>query len=570
MPGRAIGPKEFDVSSDNYWTRTYKNRLSRRRLLGGAAAGTAGLAGLALVGCGDDDDKSSGGGATAGAGTKAPASPSASAAAAKPKTGGKLVVGGGPMLGQFEPNASTSAADWSLIFAIYDTLFVTDDAGVIKPKLALSSETNDGQITLKLRPNVKFQDGTPFNASAVKRNVERTIQLGARSRVFSQWSQVDSIAAPDDATVVFKLKSPQYGPMLANMATIAGAMPSPDAIEKLGENFNSKPVGAGPYQVESVALDSRVIAVPFKGYWGAPDNGPYLDSIEYKIVAQAPALVTAMQAGEVDLIHYTTFAPAAEIEQLRSVSGVTIIQQPGHSFTEERLNRGKAPFDNPDLLKAFGYALDRKAILAGNHGNLGKTAGGPVNPATWAYDPSFKGFDLPDAEREAKVKEHLQKGGSPGGFAFTMKFTGPAERAETMKQMVKKYGIDITIQQLPPTAGTAYLYDGDFQAVPSYTPQYSPDPDSIFRPNFHSQGQFNYHRYKNAELDTLLDKAAAETDQAKRKQMYWDAQKLVFDSGIPRIPNVHVDILVPVKKKVKGLTIGWDTYTRVAGAWLEG
>jgi ABC-type transport system substrate-binding protein len=66
-----------------------------------------------------------------------------------------------------------------------------------------------------------------------------------------------------------------------------------------------------------------------------------------------------MQAGEVDLIHYTTFAPAAEIDQLRGVSGVRILQQPGHSFTEERLNRGKAPFDNADLLKAFGFALDR-------------------------------------------------------------------------------------------------------------------------------------------------------------------------------------------------------------------
>jgi ABC-type transport system substrate-binding protein len=167
------------------------------------------------------------------------------------------------------------------------------------------------------------------------------------------------------------------------------------------------------------------------------------------------------------------------------------------------------------------------------------------------------------------VKQHLQAGGSPGGFSFDFKMAPPVDRAETMQPMLAKFGIKAGIQQLAPTAGTSYLYDGDYQAVPSYTPQYSPDPDSIFRPNFHSQGQFNYHRFSNAQLDALIDKAAEETDQEKRKQMYWDAQKLVFDLGIPRIPNVYVDILIPVKNKVKGLTVGWDTYVRVAGTCLE-
>jgi len=310
--------------------------------------------------------------------------------------------------------------------------------------------------------------------------------------------------------------------------------------------------------------------LPDKEYWGTAEGlGPFLDGIEYSIVAQTSAQVTAMQAGEIDLIHYTIPPPAGEIIQLKDVSSVTILQLPSHSFTEFRLNRGKPPFDNADLLKAVGYALDRQAILVGNHGGFGKPAGGPINPATWAFNPDFKGFNLPKGERDAKVKEHLQKGGMPNGFPFTFKLAGSTERAETVKQMVKPYGIDVTIEVLPATAGTQYLYDGDFQATPSYTPQYSPDPDSIFRPNFHSEGQFNYHRFKSAEFDALLDRAATETDQAKRKSMYWQAQDMIFDLGIPRIPNIHVDILVPVKKKVKNLAVGWDTFVRIGGVWLD-
>ncbi|MCC7363813.1 MAG: ABC transporter substrate-binding protein [Dehalococcoidia bacterium] len=559
------------MERDNYWTRLSTRRLGRRRLIGGASFAALGLAAAATVGCGDDDDDDTSDGGATSTGTTAATGTSAASPTSQAKKGGKLVVGGGTMLGQFEPNASTSAADWALLFALYDTLFVTDNTGAVKPNLATSYEAKDGQVSLKLRSDVKFHDGTPFNATAVKRNVERTLGLGTKSRVYSQWSQVETVTVPDETTVVFKLKQPQYGPIVANMATIAGAMPSPDAIEKLGQDFNSKPVGTGPYKIDQVALDSRITTTANKEYWGtAAGKGPHMDGIEYKIVATGAALVTAMQAGEVDIIHYSISAPAGEIIQLKAISGVEVLQLPSHSFTEFRLNRGKAPFDNADLLKALGYALDRDAILAGNHGGFGKPAGGPINPATWAYNPNFKGFNLPKAEREAKVKEHLQKGGSPSGFAFTFKLAGSTERAETIKQMVKPYGIDVTIEVLPATAGTQYLYDGDFQATPSFTPQYSPDPDSIFRPNFHSAGQFNYHRFKSDALDQLIDQAAAETDQAKRKDLYWQAQDMIFDLGIPRIPNVHVDILVPMKTKVKNLQVGWDTYMRVGDVWLDG
>ncbi|MFN0145158.1 MAG: ABC transporter substrate-binding protein [Dehalococcoidia bacterium] len=557
------------MTNENYWLRAQNRRVSRRGLLRGTATAGAGLAGLALVGCGDDDDTAASPTAAGPAGTTtAAASPTTPVATRK--LGGTLRVGNGTMLGQFEPNVSTSAIDWAVLYAIYDTLFTTDYAGTIKPNLVSSYEVTSGQITLKLRPDVKFQDGTPFNAQALKRNVERTLQLGAQSRVFSQWSQVETVTTPDASTAVLKLKTPQYGPLIANLAGVAGAMPSPDAIEKLGEDFRGKPVGSGPYKVDSVQLDSRVVLTANKEYWNAKEGGPYLDKIDFKIVAQAPALVTSMQAGELDLIHYAVPPSAAELDQIKTASGISLTELPGHSFQEVRINRGKPPFDNTDLLKAFGYAIDRKALLAGIFGNAGVVAGGPINPATWAFDPNFKGFNLTDAEREAKVKEHLQKAGSASGFNLTLDYGGTAtQTAEAIAQLILKHGLKAEIKALPVIAGGSALFEGLFTAVPSFTPQYSPDPDSIFRPNFYKTGQFNYHRYSNPELDALLDKAAEETDQAKRKTLYWDAQKLVFESGIPRIPTIHSLVRVPVRKTVKDLVVGFDSYVRLGAVWLD-
>jgi peptide/nickel transport system substrate-binding protein len=158
----------------------------------------------------------------------------------------------------------------------------------------------------------------------------------------------------------------------------------------------------------------------------------------------------------------------------------------------------------------------------------------------------------------------------PDGFELTLNYGGTASQtAEAIAQLVKEFGLEANIEALPVVTGGSALFEGLFTAVPSYTPQYSPDPDSIFRPNFHSGGQFNYHRFSNSELDALIDAAAEETDQEARKQMYADAQRLVFDAGIPRVPTVYPLVRVPARNNVMDLVIGFDSYSRLGPVWLD-
>lgn len=557
--------------TDNYWTRRYRNGISRRRFFGGAALGGAGLASLALVGCGnDDDDTGNGGNGGNGNGNGGNGNGNGNGGNGDVQRGGTITVGNPEIRGEFEPNISTSSTDWPVQFAIYDTLMVSTYSGEIQEGLATDWEVNDGQITLTLREGVQFHDGSPFTSDSVRQNAERTLEMGNQSRVYSQWSLAELIETPDDQTVVITLSEPQYGSFIANLTTIAGAMPSPEAIEQLGEDFRSQPVGTGPYRLDEVVLDSHVTLLPFDDFWGAPDNGPYLDSIRFQIQPDAPALVTAMQAGEVDVIHYISAAPSGEIDQLSPLDEINILEETANGFEEVRLNRGKPPFDNPDLLKAFGYAIDRDAMVAALYSGAALPAGGPINPNTWAYDPDFQGYALPTEEREQKVREHLEAAGSPDGFEVILDYAGTATTVqELIAEQVAPYGIVATLQPIPPGEAGSWFYDGGFTAQPSVTPQYSPDPDSIFRPQFHTNGQFNYHRYSVPEVDELLDAAAEETDQDARAEMYHDAQRLIFETGMPRVPRLFPTFRTPVRNTISGIEIGFESVVRVRGARLS-
>ena len=549
----------------SYWDKQLRGRFSRRGMLRGTAIGAAGLTSWALVGCGEGN-----GGSTAQPtrGLQATEAPNVVR-----KKGGILRYGQTPFTA-LDPNVSPGGNDWPAEYAIYDTLLDADSNGVLVPKIVEKWEITGDQLTLKLRPNVKFHDGNPFDAPALKASVERTLGLGAKSRIYSQWSQVESIQAPDATTAVLKLVLPQFAPFLANLTSISGCIPSPKAVEARGEDFSLNPVGAGPFRFKSINTDSLCVLEANPDYWGSPEHGPYLDGVEFRCVANTTALLTAMQAGEIDNIHYVTEAPAAEVEQLRRTAGVTILQAGGRGFQEFRLHCGKFPFDNPDLLKAFAYAIDREALLTGLNLGKGTIAGGPINHETWAFDPTFVGFAIEKKEeREAKVVEHLTRGGHPGGFEFEAWVPtagGPTvPRAEAVAQQVAKFGIVMKTTPNPNPPGLQYLYDGNFQALPSATPMYTVDPDSIFRPQFHTKGQFAYHRFGNAKFDAMLDNAAVKTDQEERTALYAEIQKTLHEMGIPRTPTIFPDVLIPLSEKVKGYAIDWSGYLRVGTIWLD-
>jgi len=500
--------------------------------------------------------------ATASAAAARSATVAAAAATAAPKRGGRITMGGVAPL-HFNPNTSAGGNDWPILYNVYDTLLAADLKGNILPRLAVSWESADNAIVLTLRPNVLFHDGTSFDAAALKANAERTLSLKDTSRVFSQWSVVDKVEAIDPLHAKLSFSSPQFGPFLGNLTANAGLMPSPTAVQKLGQDFELHPVGTGPFVLSKAVSDSSFTLDRFDKYWGS--GLPYVDGIDYKVVSDIGALVSAAMAGEIDVLEGTP--TAQQIDQL-ATAGLNVLNGPLHSYAEFRLNVGVAPFNNPNLLKAVCSAIDRDVLLKGIFKGNGEAAVAQLNEQTWAFNPAFKQYSLD----LSKARQYLQQGGAPQGFSFTDKVIALSPIQEpialAVKDQLAQVGITMNIENQP-TPSTDFLYKGDYQASNVYTPYYTPDPDSIFRPSDYSTGQFNYHNFKHPEVDRLIDQAAAEPDQAKRIPMYWQLQQMIFDLGVPRIPVVFFPTQTAIAKRVRGIELDWQGQANaMRPAWL--
>ena len=207
-------------------------------------------------------------------------------------------------VGVFDTSAGTAAA------AIFDTLTSLDDKGVVQPKLALSwTPSEDFKTwTFKLRPGVKFHDGTPFNAQAFKENFDRQKDPANKCRCAFYIAYINSVQAPDELTVVYNLKDPSVNlPAIVSFPSANNSVQSPTAWKTKGDDYNRNPVGTGPYILKSWAAGDRMVLEKNPDYWNK--GRPYLDRIVLKPLPDAQSRFASLQSGEADIIWDDEFTP---------------------------------------------------------------------------------------------------------------------------------------------------------------------------------------------------------------------------------------------------------------------
>src|SRR3954465_509166 len=200
-------------------------------------------------------------------------------------------------VGVFDTAAGTGAA------AIFDTLTYLDDKGKAQPKLALSWEpSEDFKIwTFKLRPGVKFHDGTPFNAEAVKANFDRQKDPANKCRCAFYISGIRDVQAPDELTLIYNLNDPSVNlPATLSMPNTNNAMQSPTAWKAKGEDYNRNTVGTGPFILKSWSAGDRLVLEKNPNYWNK--GHPYLDRIVLKPLPDAQSRFASLQSGEADIV----------------------------------------------------------------------------------------------------------------------------------------------------------------------------------------------------------------------------------------------------------------------------
>jgi peptide/nickel transport system substrate-binding protein len=482
-----------------------------------------------------------------------------------PKTGGTLRVAQETEINTLDPNTSGLVVEREIYYNLYDSLLGIDAKLNFVPELAQTWKFTDPQtLVLTLRKDVKFQDGTDFNADAVKFNLDRymtsTDPAAARK---SDLASVQSVEVTDPSTATIHLKRPD-ATLLAAMVDRAGMMLSPTAVKQLGAGLAQAPVsaGSGPFQFVEWKRDDHLTLKRNPNYWRKDSSGrslPYLDQVTYRPMTDLNAILAALKTGDVDMARVVA---GKDVAAVKSDSTLVYRDTPSLGFGGFELNHAAPPFNDPAKAKAVALAVDRNQILQNVGFGVGVVSYGPITSASWAYDSAEKIFDKPDP---AKAKA------TATGFSFTLKTANTQDAIQSgqlIQAQLAKAGI--TMNLLPEDFGKLTLETRVQHQFEAAAGGWSGriDPDGNMYAWFHTGGSFNDGRYSNPQVDQMLEQARATTDQAKRKQLYQDAQKaLVGDAAYvfttdPTVPQIS-------SKKVQNFTLIPDGINRFSQVWIS-
>jgi peptide/nickel transport system substrate-binding protein len=445
-----------------------------------------------------------------------------------PQKGGSLTVllnGGyeGAWPAGLDPATNTSgAANQSLMNSIYGQLFELGEGGKVIPDLATGTEISGGgkTIKIKLRPGVKFTDGTAFDADAVAFNIRRDLKSTCTCK--PTWP-VKSVTTEGTDTVVLNFTAP-YGAITNSFFdSNANWIASPTALKKLGQKqFRIKPVGAGPFKVVSNKLSSELVLERNPGYWKS--GRPYLDGLTFKSIGGDEAALQALQAGQAQA--YEDMSTPALVDQVAKDGKFTVTQQLSTSPYNIQLNTAIAPFNDAKARQAIYFATDTEAIrtkLFKNKYEITQSFTGPGGLFHTKTVPGYRTYDLEKAK--ALVKEL-------GGLTVdlgTINVLVAKQTTQALQSQWAQAGIKTTIHSYDLAPLIQAFQGKKWQAMLQTAGSFDPAAGVGVAFRFSSMSPFSGTHDK--KLDAMLGQAAGELDQNKRGELYAQIAKYMSDQA---------------------------------------
>jgi len=494
------------------------------------------------------------------------------------RRGGSIKLGIGENIDTLDPHNTTIITAVAIHNNIYNGLLkITYDGQKVAfvPDLAEQWEiVGDRTHVFRLRQGVTFHDGGPFNASAVKWNLERV--KDPKQSPIHAWKLklLDTIDTPDEHTVklTFAKPYPFLRVALTGSTGRAGTIVSPKAAEQWGKDYGRHPVGTGPFkfvewkEADAIALERNA------NYFEQGADGkplPYLERVHLKFIIEPSTLVAALVSGEMDGINNISpqFMPT-----VRKNPNLTVYSVVGGNWNCIHFNLAKEPFNDQHLRLAVAYAINREEIVKQIHFGEAIVAYGPISPPmTGFYDPEFgknregQYFDM------QKAQEHLKQSKYASG-ATALLITPNSEyyprQAEVLQAQLAKLGLKVNIQMLDiPTFRKRWLQERDWDLV-TLRWDADLDPDETLFPELHSKEAWNAGRWINPEFDRLVELAQVEPDQKPRKRYYDEAVQLLIKEAPVAIFS-HVNELKVFQKYVKGFVTIPANLLNMHGVWLE-
>jgi peptide/nickel transport system substrate-binding protein len=482
------------------------------------------------------------------------------------KQGGSITVGQELDIPGFDPLKvgvyDTSAQSAAAL--IFDTLTYLDDKGEPQPKLALSWTHSDDykRWTFKLRDGVKFQDGTPFNAQAVKESFDRWKDPANKCRCAFYISNIHDVQAPEELTLVYNLDDPSVT-LAANLSfpSPTNVIHSPTGWKTKGDDYNRNPVGTGPYIPKSWTAGDRIVLEKNPNYWNKGHS--YLDRIILKPLPDAQSRFASVQSGEADIIWDDEY-DADNILKGQKDPKLTVHTYPGSGAQVYAFNTKVAPFDDVRVRQALVMALDRKKWSQAVTNGLSRPATNPYGDGSWVKCKDDGA--LPEGVDKAKalIKDY----GKPVDFKMLATAT-PRGRTngQVLQQFWKQIGANMEIEQVDQATIPPRAFMRQFQLTPWRIIDF-PDPDPQMYANFHTGSPVALANYSDPELDRLLEHARSTADLDKRTEDYCAVSRLINKEAIWfwTFQNTYYAIS---SNRLKGLPKLYSGVIDVSGAWLE-
>jgi peptide/nickel transport system substrate-binding protein len=454
-----------------------------------------------------------------------------------------------------------------IVFASFcDKLFDIDDKLNIVPQLALSHDTSaDGkEVTIRLRPGVKFHDGEPFDAAAAKFSLDRHLTLPGSFRK-PELAALDHVEVVDPLTIRLVLKTP-FSPLIAQLTDRAGMMVSPKAATEEGEKFGQHPVCAGPYKFVERVQQDRIVFEKFADYWNR-DN-IHIDRIVYLPLVDATVRLANLKSGGLDLIErlLATDIKAVEADPKLMLSSTIELGYQGLTLNIGN-DKAKGPLSrSAKVRQALDLSIDREAINQVVFNGESEPGNQWVNPDHPYYQ---KTFPVPPRD-VARAKALLQQAGvaAPVSVDFMVPKGAEIEAvAQVIQSMAAEAGFDLKIRVTEFATSLNQAEAGDYQAyLLNWSGRIDPDGNSyVFLKTGAPQ---NYSAWSNPDADKALDDARLVTDSAQRKAIYERLTKLVLDEE-PILYLYHRRLLIAHTKRLEGYRPLPDGLVRVTGLTLK-
>ncbi|WP_299818857.1 ABC transporter substrate-binding protein [uncultured Jannaschia sp.] len=443
---------------------------------------------------------------------------------------------------------------------------ITPDLEII-PQLATEWSWNeDGTVlTMQLREDASFHDGTPFNAEAVVRNIERSQNLD-ESRRKSEVASIENVEATGEYEVRFTLGAPD-ATLLAQFTDRAGMMISPDAADAAGVEFGLDPVCSGPFRFKERIAQDRIVLEKFDEYWNA--DAYHFDTVTFLPIPDTTVRFANLRSGDIDMLERLATAdiPAAEADPEIEVQSATSLGYQGITFNVGNGDRANNPWgEDKRLRQALSLAIDRNALNQ-------VVFDGSFVPGNQSFPPASPWYDAdhPVAERDVEAaRALLAEAGYPDGIDLEVQVPNtnvPLQVMQVIQAMAAEAGIRISITAKEFATMLSDQTAGDYTASQvGWSGRV--DPDGNIHQFVTTEGGINDSGFSNATVDEALDAARTSNETETRKAEYDAARDVLIDES-PLVYLYHDAWVTALDAAIEGYVAYPDGMIRLEGVTMS-